>query len=40
MPFAIATDPWGEAGTPAGHPGPGDGVVDSPIGQPSGIAPV
>lgn len=37
---AIAADPWREAGTPAGHPGPGDGVADGPISQPSGIAPV
>lgn len=40
VPSAIAAEPRGEAGTPAGHPGPGDGVADGPVSQPSSVAPV
>lgn len=40
VPSAVAADPRGQAGTPAGHPGPGDGVAHGPIGQPPDVAPV
>lgn len=40
VPSAVAPDTRGEAVTPAGHPGPGDGVLDCPVSQPACIAPV
>lgn len=39
-PPAVAAEPRGEEGPPAGHPGPGDGVADGAVGQPAGVAPV
>lgn len=40
VPAAVAPDSRGSAVTPTRHPGPGDGVLDSPISQPASIAPV
>lgn len=40
MASSIAPDARGEAVPPAGHSGPGDGVLDCPVSQPACIAPV
>lgn len=37
---AVASDSWGEVISSTGHSGPGDGVLDCPIGQPACVAPV
>lgn len=40
LPSAVAPDTRCEAVTPARHPGPSDGVLDRPVGQPARVAPV
>lgn len=39
-PSAVVSNTRSEAVPPAGHSGSGDGVLDCPVSQPAGIAPV
>ena len=39
VPPAVVADPRGQALASAGHPGPGDGVLDRPVRQPARVAP-